>query len=63
MGTIPGGGNPGNPTVAPLTGQGLEPYLEGAPLGTQPWRPSQGKVWNPTRAEGCKRDKHKLRIC
>ena len=35
----------------------------GATLGTLPWHPSQGKVWNPTRAEGCKRDKQKLRIC
>ena len=26
FGTIPWGCNPGNPTLAPLPGQGLEPY-------------------------------------
>ena len=31
------GGNPGNPTLAPLPGQGLEPYL-----GGQPWEPYLG---------------------
>ena len=67
-----GGRSPGNPTLGE---QPWEPYIGapprarfgtiplGATLGTLPWRPSQGKVWNPTRAEGCKRDKQKLIIC
>ena len=45
------GGNPGNPTLAPLPGQGLEPYLGGNP-GNPTVAPLPGQGLEPYQSRG-----------